>query len=127
MRRIGILLPYIESDSQAQARVTAFRTALEERGWAHGRDVAFDFRYAKGQLDRLPILAADLVRMNVHVILTAGTDATDAARKATGSIPIVMAAVGDPIAAGFISRLARPGGERHRGKSARHRVNCKTT
>src|SRR6516165_1459477 len=110
MRRIGILLPYIESDSQAQARVTAFRTALEERGWAHGQNVAFDFRYAEGQLDRLPILAADLVRMNVHVILTAGTEATDAARKASGSIPIVMAAVGDPIAAGFIASLARPGG-----------------
>src|SRR6516165_10392351 len=110
MRRIGILLPYIESDSQAQARVTALRTALEERGWVPGQNVTFDFRYAEGQLDRLPILAADLVRMNVHVILTAGTEATDAARKASGSIPIVMAAVGNPIAAGFISSLARPGG-----------------
>jgi putative ABC transport system substrate-binding protein len=110
MRRIGVLLPYIESDSQAQARVTALQVALRERGWAYGRNVAFEFRYAEGQVDRLPALAADLVHTNVDVILTAGTESTDAARKATTNIPIVMAAVGDPIAAGFIASLAQPGG-----------------
>jgi putative tryptophan/tyrosine transport system substrate-binding protein len=110
VRRIGVLLPYIESDSQAQARVTALQTALQKRGWASGRDVAFEFRYAEGQLDRLPALAADLVHTNVDVILTAGSESTDAARKATTKIPIVMATVGDPIAAGFITSLARPGG-----------------
>jgi putative ABC transport system substrate-binding protein len=110
VRRIGVLLPYIESDSQAQARVSALQAALQERGWAYGRNVAFEFRYAEGQLDRLPGLAADLVRANVNVILTAGTESTDAARKATSNIPIVMAAVGDPIAAGFIASLAQPGG-----------------
>jgi putative tryptophan/tyrosine transport system substrate-binding protein len=110
VRRIGVLLPYIESDSQAQARVTALQTALQKRGWASGRDVAFEFRYAEGQLDRLPALAADLVHTNVDVILTAGSESTDAARKATTKIPIVMATVGDPIAAGFVTSLARPGG-----------------
>src|SRR5262245_22976832 len=110
VRRIGVLLPYIESDSQAQARVTALQTALEKRGWASGRDVVFEFRYAEGQLDRLPALAADLVHTNVDVILAAGSESTDAARKATTKIPIVMATVGDPIAAGFITSLARPGG-----------------
>jgi putative tryptophan/tyrosine transport system substrate-binding protein len=110
VRRIGVLLPYIESDSQAQARVTALQAALQQRGWAYGRNVAFEFRYAEGQLDRLPALAADLVRADVNVILTAGTESTDAARKATSNIPIVMAAVGDPIAAGFITSLALPGG-----------------
>jgi putative tryptophan/tyrosine transport system substrate-binding protein len=110
MRRIGVLLPYIERDSQAQARVTALQAALRERGWAYGRNVAFEFRYAEGQVDRLPALAADLVHTNVDVILTAGTESTDAARKATTNIPIVMAAVGDPIAAGFIASLAQPGG-----------------
>ncbi len=110
VRRLGLLLPYIESDSQAQARVTEFRTALQERGWTDGRNVQFEFRYTQGQSDRLPALAADLVQRQVDVILTAGTECTDAARKATKTIPIVMVAVGDPIAAGFIASLAQPGG-----------------
>ena len=109
-RQLGLLLPYIESDAQAQARVTAFRAALHERGWTDGRNVQFEFRYTEGQSERLPSLAADLVQRHVDVIVTAGTEATDAARRATKSIPIVMAAVGDPIAAGFIASLARPGG-----------------
>jgi len=110
VRRIGLLLPYIESDSQAQARVSALRAALQELGWADGRNARFEFRYTEGQLDRLPALAADLVERKMDVIVTAGTESTDAARKATKNIPIVMAAVGDPIAAGFIASLARPGG-----------------
>ncbi len=110
VRRIGMLLPYIESDSQARARVTAFLVALQERGWVAGRNAGFEFRYSEGQPDRLPALAADLVQKNVDVILTAGTESTDAARKATKTIPVVMAAVGDPIAAGFITNLARPAG-----------------
>ena len=109
-RRIGLLLPYVESDSQAQARVTAFLTALQERGWVNGRNAGFEFRYSEGQPERLPALAADLVQKNVDVILTAGTESTDAARKVTKTIPVVMAAVGDPIAAGFITNLARPAG-----------------
>ena len=110
LRRIGVLLPYIESEPQALARVAAFRASLQERGWVDQRNVAFEFRYAEGQVNRLPALAADLVRMNVDVILTAGTESTDAARKVTTIIPIVMAAIGDPIAAGFVASLARPGG-----------------
>src|SRR5215475_6640023 len=110
VKQIGVLLPYIERDEQAQARVTAFLAALHERGWVDGRNVAIQFRYAEGRPVRLPALAADLVQRNVDVILSAGTEATDAARKATKTIPIVMAAVGDPIAAGFIASLARPGG-----------------
>ena len=109
MKRIGVLLPYIESDSQAQARVTAFRAALQERGWADGRNVSFEFRYTEGKLDRLPDLAADLVNTNVDIILTAGTESTAAAQRATAKIPVIMAAVGDPVAAGFIASLARPG------------------
>lgn len=74
-----------------------------------GRNIRLEFRYTEGQSNRLPALAADLAQQSVDVILTAGTEATDAARKATTTIPIVMAAVGDPIAAGFIASLARPG------------------
>ena len=110
VRRLGLLLPYIQSDPQAQARVSAFMAALQERGWTDGRNVRLEFRYTDGQSNRLPALAADLVQRNVDAILTAGTESTDAARKATKTIPIVMAAVGDPIAAGFITSLARPGG-----------------
>jgi putative ABC transport system substrate-binding protein len=102
-------LPYVQSDPQAQARVNAFTTALQERGWTDGRNVRLEFRYTEGQPNRLPAFAADLAQQNVDVILTAGTESTDAARKATKTIPIVMAAVGDPIAAGFIASLARPG------------------
>jgi len=110
VRRLGFLLPYIQSDPQAQARVSAFTASLQERGWTDGRNVRFEFRYTEGQPNRLPALAVDLVQRNVDVIVTAGTEATDAARKTTKAIPIVMAAVGDPIAAGFIASLARPGG-----------------
>lgn len=110
VRRLGFLLPYIESDPQALARVSAFTLALRERGWIDGENVRFESRYTEGQPDRLPILAAEFARKKVDVILTAGTESTDAARKATTTIPIVMAAVGDPIAAGFIASLARPGG-----------------
>jgi len=109
VRRLGLLLPYVQSDPQAQARVSAFTAALQERGWTDGRNVRLEFRYTEGQPNRLPALAADLAQRNVDVILTAGTESTDAARKATKTIPIVMAAVGDPIAAGFIASLARPG------------------
>ena len=108
-RRLGLLLPYVQSDPQAQARVNSFTAALQERGWIDGRNVRLEFRYTEGESSRLPALAADLVQRNVDVILTAGTESTDAARKATKTIPIVMAAVGDPIAAGFITSLARPG------------------
>jgi ABC-type uncharacterized transport system substrate-binding protein len=107
--RLGLLLPYVQSDPQAQARVNAFTVALQERGWIDGRNVRLEFRYTEGESSRLPALAADLVQRNVDVILTAGTESTDAARKATKTISIVMAAVGDPIAAGFITSLARPG------------------
>jgi putative ABC transport system substrate-binding protein len=110
VRRLGLLLPYVQSSPQAQARVNAFTVALQERGWTDGRNVRLEFRYTEGQTNRLPTLAADLTRGNVDVILTAGTESTDAARKATKTIPIVMVAVGDPIAAGFIASLARPGG-----------------
>src|SRR5829696_8090687 len=67
-RVVGVLLPYIQSESQAKARVAVFRTSLAERGWVGDRNVQFDFRFAEGQLHRLPALAADLVGANVDVI-----------------------------------------------------------
>ena len=108
--KVGLLLPYVQSEAQAQARVAAFQTSLQERGWVDGRNVALEFRYSEGQLDRLTALVSDLVAANVDIVLSAGTEATGAAQKVTTGVPIVMVAIGDPIAAGFITSLARPGG-----------------
>jgi putative tryptophan/tyrosine transport system substrate-binding protein len=109
-RRVGVLLPYMARESQAKARVAAFQASLAERGWVGDQNVQFDFRYAEGRLDQLPALAADLANARVDVIVAVGSEATDAARKATVTTPIVMATVGDPVAAGYIANLARPGG-----------------
>jgi len=110
LRRVGVLLPYMERESQAKARVAAFQASLAERGWVGDHNVQFDFRYAEGRLNQLPALAADLANARIDVIVTVGSEATDAARKATVTTPIVMATVGDPVAAGYIASLARPGG-----------------
>ena len=110
VRRIGVLLSYSEHDPQAEARVAAFRDSLQGLGWTNGRNAEFEFRYAEGKLDRLQTLADQLVRMNVDVILTAGTESIQAGQRATARIPIVMATVGDPTGAGIVTNLARPGG-----------------
>jgi ABC-type uncharacterized transport system substrate-binding protein len=79
-------------------------------GWVEGRNITFEIRYPEGKLDRLPGFAAELVQANVDVLITQGTEAAQAARKATSAIPIVMAQIGDAVGAGIIASLARPGG-----------------
>ncbi len=88
----------------------AFRQGLRERGWIEGQNVVIESRWAEGRLDRLPDLAAELVRLKVDVIFAPATAATVAAQNATRTIPIVMAMVGDPVGRGTIVSLARPGG-----------------
>jgi ABC-type uncharacterized transport system substrate-binding protein len=89
----------------------AFEQTLRELGYVEGQNVAIEFRNAEGQVDRVPGLAAELVRLNVNVIVTASDPATRAAKEATTTIPIVMLAVNfDPIALGYVASLARPGG-----------------
>jgi putative tryptophan/tyrosine transport system substrate-binding protein len=110
VRRVGVLHGYTTSDPEWQRRAAAFRRGLQKLGWAEGRNVAFEMRSADGHLERLPVLAAELVRMNVDVIITQGTEPTEAALKATRNIPIVMASIGDAVGAGIIASLARPGG-----------------
>ncbi len=89
---------------------TVFPDALRELGWIEGKNVAFERRYADNRLERLPELAAELVRLDVDVIVAIGTLAPLAAKQATTKIPIVMAAAGDPVASGLVPSLARPGG-----------------
>lgn len=101
--RIGFLLP-----SHAEAFVRGMRERLRRLGYVEGRNVSFEVRSAEGQLDRLPALAAELVRLPVDVIVATQTPAAHAARAATSAIPIVMSA-GDPVRTGLVESLARPG------------------
>jgi len=109
-RKIGVLMPLAASDPEAQRRIAALTEALRKLGWIEGQTIAFEKRYADGRPERLPALAADLVHANVELIVTQAAQPVDAARKATSSIPIVMAGHGDAVGAGVIVSLARPGG-----------------
>jgi putative ABC transport system substrate-binding protein len=110
MRRIGVLQGLSESDPEWSRRFGAFKQRLQELGWTDGRNVAFEFRFAGGKPERLPALAAELVHSAVDVIVTNAAQPIEAARKATSTIPIVMASVGDALGAGYVASLARPGG-----------------
>ena len=87
-----------------------FTNGLKELGWTEGKNIVFERQYAENNLDRLPELAAELVRLDVDVIVAFGTLAPLAAKQATSTIPIVMTAAGDPIGSGLVASLARPGG-----------------
>jgi putative ABC transport system substrate-binding protein len=104
---IGILSA--QSSSVASSRVEAFRKGLIELGYTEGKNIAIEHRYADGRLERLPDLAAEVIRLKVDVILALGTPSARAAKQATTTIPIVMTG-GDPIRAGIVASLARPGG-----------------
>ena len=90
--------------------IDTFRRALNDLGYIEGKNVRFEYRYAKGHNERLPELANDLVGLNVDVIVTWGTDAVLAAKQATTTIPIVMGTIGDPLGIGIVTSLAHPGG-----------------
>jgi ABC-type uncharacterized transport system substrate-binding protein len=105
--RIGFLFYGAPGPS---AEVDAFRQGLRELGYREGQNVAIEYRFASGQLERLPELATELVRLKVDVIVTPGTPQSLAAKQATSTIPIVFAVVADPVGAGLIANFGRPGG-----------------
>ena len=98
------------SGSAVGGRTEAFRQGLRELGYVEGKNIVIEYRHHEGKVDRLPALAAELVRLKVDIIITAGAPAARAAKEATSTIPIVMTNVGDPVGSGFVASLARPGG-----------------
>jgi putative ABC transport system substrate-binding protein len=106
-RHIGVLLVGHSPESKDAQQ---FRQALLDAGYAEGRDVVIEWRYAHGNFEEIPHLAADLVERNVEVIVADSTLATQALKRATSSIPIVMALVADPVGSGLVANLAHPGG-----------------
>src|SRR3954453_3425208 len=106
--RIGYLSP--GSSSSPSAIHKAFMLGLNDLGYIDGKNARFERRFADGALDRLPALAAELVRANVDVILAESSFAVEAARGATKTIPIVMAGVGNPVGSGFVRSISQPGG-----------------
>jgi putative ABC transport system substrate-binding protein len=98
------------SPSAISARIEAFRQGLRELGYVEGKNIVIEWRSAEEKLDRLPALAAELVRLKVDIIVTSGPIPTRAAKEATPTTPIVMAFDNDPIGNGFVASLARPGG-----------------
>jgi len=108
--RIGFLSPSSPSDSRTQRNLEAFRQGLLKLGYVEGQNIAVEVRWAEGKYDRLPGLAAELLRLKVDVLVGVGDAALQAAKEATRTIPIVIAVVNDPVATGLVASLARPGG-----------------
>ena len=106
--RMGLLSPFAPSDAALWHQ--AFRQGLRDLGWVEGKNISIEYRYSEGRADRLPDLAAELIRLKVDIMVVSVTTDALAAKKATGTIPIVMASVGDPVASGLVAGLARPGG-----------------
>jgi putative ABC transport system substrate-binding protein len=108
--RVGFLNAGSRSDPASQHNRDVFRQGLRDLGYVESQNIVIEYRWAEGKLDRLPDLAAELVRLKVDIIVAVQTQATVAAKNATGTIPIVMVAATDPVGQGLIASLARPGG-----------------
>src|SRR5215467_10191770 len=110
MRRIGFLTPYAADDAEGLARHTAFTQALQQLGWTVGQNVRIDYRWGPGSAETLRKPAAELVALAPDVILASTSSAVVPLLEASRTVPIVFAAVADPVAAGYVESLARPGG-----------------
>jgi ABC-type uncharacterized transport system substrate-binding protein len=109
VRRIGVLMNVAADDPEAQARNVAFLQGLHELGWTEGRNVRIDYRWAAGDADRLRRYAAELVALAPDVVLASGTSTVGPLQRASGTVPIVFAGVADPVGAGLVNSMARPG------------------
>jgi ABC-type uncharacterized transport system substrate-binding protein len=110
MRRVGVLVNRVADDAEEQARLAAFLQGLQELGWTDGRNVRIDYRWAATDADRSRTFAAELVTLAPDVILASGSQSVAALQQATRTVPIVFANVIDPVGAGYVARLVRPGG-----------------
>ena len=110
VRRIGVLMPFTANDPEAQARNALFEKSLRELGWMVGRDLQIDYRSPGGDASSIRRDAAELVALAPDVILSVGSSTTGLLLQATNTIPIVFVNLADPVGAGFVQSLARPGG-----------------
>jgi putative ABC transport system substrate-binding protein len=110
MRRIGALFSQTESDPEGQARAAALRQGLQQLGWSEGRNLQIAYRWSGGHAERMRAYATELVSQRPELIFASATTALVALQQATHTIPIVFAQVTDPVGAGFVKSLARPGG-----------------
>jgi putative ABC transport system substrate-binding protein len=110
MRRIGVLMNLAAGDPEGEARSAAFLQALQQLGWSDGRNVRIDYRWAAGDAGHFQRYAEELLALAPDVILASATPSVQALQQATRTVPIVFAIVADPVGAGFVDSLARPGG-----------------
>jgi putative ABC transport system substrate-binding protein len=110
LRRLGVLIPYAESDAEAQSEIAAFRQTLEHLGWRDGGNLAIEYRWAGGDPSRIRAYAKELVALAPDAIFCRTTPVTAALAQETRTIPIVFVNVSDPVGAGFAASIARPGG-----------------
>jgi putative ABC transport system substrate-binding protein len=110
MRRIGVLTPFPADDAEGHARLTAFAQALQQLGWTVGQNVRVDYRWGPGNAETMRKYATELVTLSPDVVLAYSSAAVPPLLEASRSVPIVFAGVADPVAAGFVESLARPGG-----------------
>jgi len=110
MRRIGVMMGVGEGDPEGKAQLSGFTQGLAELGWIDGRNVRMDIRWTAGKVDRMQSLAKELVDLQPDVILSHSTPLIAALQRETRTIPIVFLTVADPVGAGFVASLPRPGG-----------------
>jgi putative ABC transport system substrate-binding protein len=110
IRRIGVLMPFDENAPEGKRRYFAFTQALADLGWADGRNMRMDLRWAGGDINRIRALAQELVGLQPDIIVTDSTPATAALQRETRTIPIVFGNMVDPVASGIVARLDRPSG-----------------
>jgi putative tryptophan/tyrosine transport system substrate-binding protein len=110
LRQLGVLIPYTESDAEAQSEIAAFRQTLEQLDWRDGQNLAIEYRWASGDTSRIRAYAKELVALAPDAIFCRTTPVTAALAQETRTIPIVFVNVSDPVGAGFVASIARPGG-----------------